>query len=174
MCWDILFIVMEMEHKEWKRHCAKEWGAGGETFIFTVPKSVPLKIECQRVVSHVFSTAINGSVNWNWTATMARMVRVLEIKIMRLTLRPQLLPDGEWITYWARAVRVIRAKWKEMGLASLADLCAEKIWKSTSWVGYDGTVPVMKALRTVIEWRTTAWWRTRSAKGRRNMGYTYG
>ena len=52
-----------------------------------------------------------------------------------------------------------------MGLASLADLCAEKIWKSMSWVGYDGAVPVVKALRAVIEWRTTAWWRTRSAKG---------
>ena len=34
-----------------------------------------------------------------------------------------------------------------------------------SWAGYDGPVPVMKALRTVIEWRTTAWWRTRSTKG---------
>ena len=54
--------------------------------------------------------------------------------------------------------------------------------------------PVMKAFRTVIEWRTTAWWRSRSAKGlsedpanatcwkhklgfsqqRRNVGYTYG
>ena len=84
---------------------------------------------------------------------------------MRSTLRPKMLPDEEWITCRARTVRVMRAKWKEMGLASLADLCAEKIWKSMSWVGYEGTVPVVKALRTVIEWRTTAWWRTRSAKG---------
>ena len=96
---------------------------------------------------------------------MARMVRSWETKIMRLTLRPKMHPDEEWITYRARTVRVMRAKWKEMGLASLADLCAEKIWKSMSWIGYEGTVPVLKALRKVIEWRTTAWWRTRSAKG---------
>ena len=117
------------------------------------------------MVSHVFSTVLNGSVNCNWTVTIARMERYWETKILRLTLRPKMLPGEEWITYKARAVRVMRAKWKEMGLASQADLCAEKIWKSMSWVGYDGTVPVMKALRTVIEWRTTAWWRTRSAKG---------
>ena len=58
---------------------------------------------------------------------------------------------------------MMRTKWKEMGLTSLAELCAEKNWKTMAWVGYDGTVLVMKALRYVIGWRTTAWWRTRSA-----------
>ena len=83
---------------------------------------------------------------------------------MRLTLRPKMLPGGKWVAYKASTVREMRSRWKEMGLALLADLCAEKLWKSMSWVGYDGTVPVMKALRTVIEWRTTEWWRTRSTK----------
>ena len=28
-------------------------------------KGVPLKTKCQRVISHVFSTVLNGSINWN-------------------------------------------------------------------------------------------------------------
>ena len=127
-------------------------------------KSVSLKTKCQRVVSHVFSTALNSSVNWNWTNINARAVQRWETKILRLTLRPKMLPGEEWVTYKRRTARMMRIQWKEMGLTSLAELCAEKIWKTMAWVGYDGTVLVMKALRSVIDWRTTAWWRTRSAK----------
>ena len=62
-------------------------------------RSVPLKTKCQRVVSHVFSTALNGSANLNWTMTIARMVHYLETKVLRLTLRPKMLLGEEWITY---------------------------------------------------------------------------
>ena len=98
-------------------------------------RSVPLKNRRQRVVSHVFSTALNSSLNWNWTINIARMVRYWETKIMRLTLRPKMLLGEEWVAYKARTVRMMRSKWKGTGLALLADLCAEKIWKSTSWAG---------------------------------------
>ena len=53
-----------------------------------------------------------------------------------------------------------------MGLVSFADLCADKLWKTMSWVGYEGDVPILlKAIRVALEWRTTAWWRTRSTRG---------
>ena len=52
-----------------------------------------------------------------------------------------------------------------VGLTMIPDLCAEKLWKSMSWVDYNGTVPIMKALRAVIGWRTAAWWITRKARG---------
>ena len=34
-----------------------------------------------------------------------------------------------------------------------------------AWAVYESEVPVLKALRSVVEWRTTAWWRNRSAWG---------
>ena len=85
-------------------------------------RSVPLKTKCQRVVSHVFSTALNGSVNWNLTVAIARMVHYWETKILRLILRPKMLPGAEWVTKKARIARVTRSRWQKMGLASLADL----------------------------------------------------
>ena len=92
-------------------------------------RSVPLKTKCRRVVSHVFSTALNGSVNWNWTVTITCMVHYWETKILRLTLRPKMLPGEEWITYKARTARVMRSRWQKMGLASLADFVANKLGK---------------------------------------------
>ena len=52
-----------------------------------------------------------------------------------------------------------------MGLSSLVKLCAEKYWKTMAWVACEGEVPFLIALRSVIGWRTTAWWRNRSAWG---------
>ena len=40
-------------------------------------KNVSLGTRCERVASHVFSTALNGSANWPW-----------RVKISRLALRP--------------------------------------------------------------------------------------
>ena len=124
-------------------------------FIYRA-RNVPLLTKCRRIISHVFSTAVNGSLNWSWTVETSRIVRQWETKILRLTLRPKMLPDEDWVAYRRRAVQVMKQKWKKMGLTMLPDLCAEKLWKSMSWVNYDGTVPILKALRAVI---------TRSAKG---------
>ena len=52
-------------------------------------KSVSAKTKCQRVVSHVFSTALNSSANWTWNVYNARMVHHWETKILRLTFRPK-------------------------------------------------------------------------------------
>ena len=128
-------------------------------------RSVPLLTKCRRIISHVFSTAVNGSLNWNWTAETSRIVRQWETKILRLTLRPKMLLDEDWVAYRRRTVKVMKQKWKKMGLTLLPDLCAERLWKSMSWVNYNGKVPILKALRAVIGWRTAEWWRNRSAKG---------
>ena len=47
-------------------------------------KSVSLTTKCQRVISPVFSTALNSSANWTRNVYNARMVHRWETKIMRL------------------------------------------------------------------------------------------
>ena len=32
-----------------------------------------------------------------------------------------------------------------------------------SWPGYEGDVPLVRALRSFLGWRTTAWWRSRAS-----------
>ena len=49
---------------------------------------------------------------------------------MRLTFRPKMQPGEEWVAYKVRTARMLRLKWKNMGLSSLAELCAEKVWKT--------------------------------------------
>ena len=66
------------------------------------------------------------------------------------------------MTYKVRTARMLRIRWKKMGLSSLAELCAEKVWKTMVWAVHEGEIPVLKALRSVIGWRTTVWWRNRS------------
>ena len=41
---------------------------------------------------------------------------------------------------------------------------AEKIWKM-AWPKCEGDVPVMKALRSILSWRTTPWWKERKRLG---------
>ena len=43
-------------------------------------KSVSLTTKCQRVISQVFSAALNSSANWTWNVYKARMVHRWEIK----------------------------------------------------------------------------------------------
>ena len=41
---------------------------------------VPSKTKCQRVGSHVFSTALNCTFNWPWSVTMLTKVRLWEFE----------------------------------------------------------------------------------------------
>ena len=93
------------------------------------------------------------------------MVHRWETKILRLPFRPKMQTGEEWEAYKARTARMLRTRWKKLGLPSLAELCAEKVWKTMAWAVHEGEVPVLKALRFVIGWRTTAWWRNKSAWG---------
>ena len=46
----------------------------------------------------------------------------------------------------------------------MAEKNAEKIWKTMTWATYD-EVPVMRALRSILGWRTTTRWRNRNGWG---------
>ena len=88
-CWGNVFSVMGKAHKGSERLCAKEWAAGGATLIFIVRQSVSLKTKRQRVISHVFSTALNSSANWTWNVYNARLVHSLGDKDSSLNLQTQ-------------------------------------------------------------------------------------
>ena len=45
-----------------------------DKFIYR-SKTVPMLTKCWRVLSHVSSTALNGSINWPWSAAMIDKVR---------------------------------------------------------------------------------------------------
>ena len=43
--------------------------------FFYRSRSVPIKTRCQRTLSHVYSAALNGSVNWSWSIDMLTKVQ---------------------------------------------------------------------------------------------------
>ena len=51
-----------------------------------------------------------------------------------------------------------------MGLPSLTEKIASKIWTTMTWAVHDGDVLVVQAVRSILGWRTTAWWRNRSSR----------
>ena len=51
-------------------------------------KTVPMTTKCKLVHSHVYSTVLNGSVNWPWSGAMINKVRASESQILRHTFRP--------------------------------------------------------------------------------------
>ena len=88
-----------------------------------------------------------------------------EGQILRLTFRPCRMPDETWVGYKIRTSRFMRVCWRKMGLPLLKENIASEIWTSMTWAVYDGDVPIMLALRSILGWRTTAWWRSRSSCG---------
>ena len=57
----------------------------------------------------------------------------------------------------------MRVCWRKMVPPLLSEKIAYKIWTTMRWAVYDGDVPIMLALRSLLGWRTTAWWRSRSS-----------
>ena len=49
------------------------------------------------------------------------------------------------------------AKRRKMKLSMMAEKTAEKVCKTTAWASYDGDAAVLKALRSILTWRTTTW-----------------
>ena len=43
--------------------------------------------KCERVISHVWSVAVTGPVNWAWTQENTKLMREWENKILRMTFR---------------------------------------------------------------------------------------
>ena len=119
-------------------------------------RAVPMA-KCKRVDS----TALDGSINWPWSGAMINKVRAWEAKILLLTFRPRMKPDETWVVCRTRTANFLR----KMGLPLLTERIANKIWTTVTWADYEGDVPMMLALRSILGWRTTAWWRSRASWG---------
>ena len=128
-------------------------------------KYITMTTKCKRVHSHVYSTVLNGSINWPWSGAVINKVRAWESQILRLTFRPRKMPDESWVTNKIRTSRFVRICWRKMGLPLLSHKIADKIWTTMTCAVFDGDVPVMLALRSLLGLRTTAWWRSRSSWG---------
>ena len=124
-------------------------------------KTVSMKTKCMRVHSHVYSTVLNVSINWPWSGAMITKVRACESQILRLTFRPRGVLDETWVGCKIRTSRFMRLCWSKMGLPLLTEKIANNIWTTMTWDG--GDVPILLALRSILGWRTTACWRSRSS-----------
>ena len=120
-----------------------------DTYIYR-SKTVPLTTKCKRV--HMCAAQ-------SWIHKM----RTWEAQILRLTFRPRRRPHETWEGYKTRTSRFMRVCWRKMGLPLLTEKIASKIWTTTTWAVFDGDVPVLQALRSILGWRTTAWRRSRSS-----------
>ena len=58
---------------------------------------------------------------------------------------------------------VVTEKLEEDGLAAVDRKSASEIWTTVTWAVYEGDVPIMRALRSILAWRTSAWWRSRAS-----------
>ena len=137
---------MGRAHKDLKKTFRKAMGSWWRDAYIYHSKSVPLLTKCQRVVSHVSSTALNCSASWTWNVNNARTVCRWETKILRLTFRPKLQPGEEWVSYRSRTARMLRIKWKKMGLSSFEELRAGKVWKTMAWAMCDGLIFYVRLL----------------------------
>ena len=45
------------------------------------------------------------------------------------------------------------AKWRNMNFSKMADNMADKVSKIMAWATYEGHVPVMRTLRSIVRWR---------------------
>ena len=81
------------------------------------------------MISQVFSTELNSNANWTWNVYNARLVHRWKTQILRLTFRPKMQPGEGSVVYKASTARMLRTKWIRLRLPSLAELCAEKVWK---------------------------------------------
>ena len=70
-----------------------EVGCGWDGHIHCA-KSVSLATKCDRLVSHVFRTALNGSVNWLWS--MERVVTGQKMGIEDHALDIQTKNESGW------------------------------------------------------------------------------
>ena len=86
--------------------------------VVVVRKAFSLKTKCQRVINYVFSFVLNSSANWTWNVGNARVLHRWETKILRSTFRPTMQQGEELVAYKARTARMLRTRWKKLGLPS--------------------------------------------------------
>ena len=96
---------------------------------------------------------------------MLSKVRAWGAKILRQTFRARMLPGESLGGLQDKDRQVVAHQVEKMGLPLLTEKIVDKIWMTTNWATYDGNVPILKALRSILVWKTTTWWRSRSAWG---------
>ena len=96
-------------------------------------------------------------------AAWIHKVRAWEGLICRLTFRPRMKPDETRVNHEKMTSRFMRVCWKKMGLPLLSEKIASKFWTTMTWAVHDGDVPILLGLRSILGWRTTVWWRSRSS-----------
>ena len=160
MCWDLLSIGTRKALKGQRKRCATRHGQLVARWLqLPFKECLPENEGSKSGQIIIFSTALNDSVNWPCSVTTLTKVSQWESKILRLTLRPRVTAGKSCVNYRKRTSRTVRAEWRKM---TMAEKNVEKIW---TWAVYDGEVPVLRALRPFLGWRTTTWWRNRSALG---------
>ena len=78
LAWDLSFIGWQRVSGCRSNVCAKGMGSWWRDGYICRSERVPMKTKCRRVLSHVYSTAQNGSVNWPWSVAMLAEVRAWE------------------------------------------------------------------------------------------------
>ena len=151
--WDLLFMkvfdvlgyLFQGDGKGTQRdgENAKErtesWWRDGYTYSV---KSVPSRTKCHRVVSHVFSTAANGSVNWFWTVVGTTKSN-WESKILQLPFRPRKRREV-WST--GEVITVNAGQTEEVEPAEKSRTFLESGGLGVRWR------PVMIACRSLLGW----------------------
>ena len=76
--------------------------------------------------------------------------------------RRQRKAEQNWVVFRKRTSGEMRVKWRTMKFTTTAEKNVERVSKTMAWATYDGDVLVVKALRSLLRWRTTTWKRNRS------------
>ena len=92
-------------------------GPGGEMHAF-VRRRVPLRIECGKVLSQVFSTGLHGSVNWPQCVGRVTTAK-METDILRMILRPLNAGEGS-VQFRKRIPEKMRTTWRKKTVAKMA------------------------------------------------------
>ena len=101
---------------------------------------VSLRAKCATMVSDAFSTAVNSNPEIDFqTKNESR----------RRSGRPQ---EEDVVGDEAACTKMI--------LPTMAETCLEGVM---AWAFYDSDFPFIKTLRSILRWRTTAWWKGRCA-----------
>ena len=110
---------MGRDSKGAERTMCKGQGSGWRDKYLYRSRTDPMTTKCRRVHRHVKSTALNGSINWPWSAAMINLVQALEAKISRLTFRPRIKPDETWVRLPNKDRAVVTVNLEEDGLAAV-------------------------------------------------------
>ena len=132
-----------------------------------IVQSVPAKTKCHRVVSHVFSTALNCCVNWPWSVTTLTKVLQWDTKILHRAFTPTMNAREVWVEYRKRTPQNNASQMEEHGPADDGREERGKIWTTVAWAAYDKDVPAATPLLPVGEHSTR--WRNRRETDRANV-----